>query len=178
MRTWASEKMIVAAILLIFPLCLAFAAISDLLTMTIPNRVSLILIVSFAVLAPLSGLALSAIGMHVLGAAVVFGICFALFALNVMGGGDAKLLSAAAIWFGYDPALLSFLTYVGVIGGLVTLAILLIRSQSNTILAIGLPIPNSLLLAKKVPYGIAIAIGGFLAFPSSPLFIAALESLK
>ena len=127
--------MIVAAILLVFPLCLAFAAISDLLTMTIPNRVSLILIISFAMLAPLSGLALPAIGMHALGAAIVFGICFALFALNVMGGGDAKLLSAAAIWFGYDPALLSFLTYVGVIGGLVTLAILLIRSQSNTILA-------------------------------------------
>ncbi|MGM4912660.1 A24 family peptidase [Rhizobium sp. 768_B6_N1_8] len=170
--------MIVAAILLVFPLCLAFAAISDLLTMTIPNRVSLILIISFAVLAPLSGLALPAIGMHALGAAIVFGICFALFALNVMGGGDAKLLSAAAIWFGYDPALLSFLVYVSVTGGLVTFAILLIRSQANTILAIGLPIPNSLLLANKIPYGIAIAIGGFLAFPSSPLFIAALESLK
>lgn len=170
--------MIVAAILLVFPLCLAFAAISDLLTMTIPNRVSLILIISFVVLAPLSGLALPAIGMHALGAAIVFGICFALFALNVMGGGDAKLLSAAAIWFGYDPELLSFLVYVSVIGGLVTSAILLIRSQANTILAIGLPVPNSLLLAKKIPYGIAIAIGGFLAFPSSPLFLAALESLK
>lgn len=170
--------MIVAAILLVFPLCLAFAAISDLLTMTIPNRVSLIMVISFAVLAPLSGLALPAIGMHVLGAAVVFGICFALFALNVMGGGDAKLLSAAALWFGYEPALLSFLACVSVIGGLVTLAILLIRSQSNTILAIGLPLPSSLLHAKKIPYGIAIAIGGFMAFPSSPLFIAALESLK
>ena len=44
--------MIVAAILLVFPLCLVFAAISDLLTMTIPNRVSLILMISFAVLAP------------------------------------------------------------------------------------------------------------------------------
>jgi len=170
--------MIVAAILLVFPLCLVFAAISDLLTMTIPNRVSLILMISFAVLAPLSGMALPAIGMHALGAAIVFCICFALFALNVMGGGDAKLLSAAAIWFGYDPALLSFLVYVSFIGGLVTLAILLIRSQANMILAIGLPIPNSLLLAKKIPYGVAIAIGGFVAFPSSPLFLAALESLK
>ena len=170
--------MVVAAILLVFPLCLAFAAISDLLTMTIPNRVSLIMVISFAVLAPLSEVALPAIGMHALGAAIVFGICFALFALNVMGGGDAKLLSAAALWFGCAPVLLTFLAYVSVIGGLVTLAILLIRSQSNTILAIGLPIPNSLLLAKKVPYGIAIAIGGFMAFPSSPLFLAALESLK
>jgi len=53
-----------------------------------------------------------------------------------------------------------------------------VRAQSNTILAIGLPVPNSVLLAKKIPYGIAIAIGGFMAFPSSPLFLAALESLK
>ncbi|MDU0308254.1 MULTISPECIES: A24 family peptidase [Rhizobium] len=151
---------------------------SDLLTMTIPNRVSLIMVISFAVLAPLGGVALPAIGMHALGAAIVFGICFALFALNVMGGGDAKLLSAAALWFSCEPVLLTFLAYVSAIGGLLTLAILLIRSQSNTILAIGLPIPNSLLLAKKVPYGIAIAIGGFMAFPSSPLFLAALESLK
>lgn len=170
--------MMVAALLLVFPLCLAFAAISDLLTMTIPNRVSLIMVGSFAVLAPLSGVALPAIGMHALGAVIVFGICFALFALNVMGGGDAKLLSATALWFGLNESLLFLMTDVAIIGGLITLLILLVRAQSNTILAIGLPVPNSLLLAKKIPYGIAIAIGGFMAFPSSPLFIAALESLK
>ncbi|WP_064693388.1 A24 family peptidase [Rhizobium aegyptiacum] len=170
--------MMVAAILLVFPLCLAFAAISDLLTMTIPNRVSLIMVISFAALAPLSGVALPAIGMHALGAVIVFGICFALFALNVMGGGDAKLLSATALWFGLNESLLFLMTDIAIIGGLITLFILLVRAQSNTILAIGLPVPNSLLLAKKIPYGIAIAIGGFMAFPSSPLFIAALESLK
>ena len=73
---------------------------------------------------------------------------------------------------------LRLIILVSFIGGLVTLAILLIRSQADMILAIGLPIPNSLLLAKKIPYGVAIAIGGFVAFPSSPLFLAALESLK
>ncbi|MBB3460963.1 prepilin peptidase [Rhizobium sp. BK377] len=170
--------MIAAAVFVILPLCLAIAAFSDLFTMTIPNRVSLILIASFAVIAPLSGLSWDVIGMHLAGAAIVFCVCFALFAVNVMGGGDAKLLSATALWFGFDQSLLFFVADVGLIGGVLTLLILMVRSQSNAILAIGLPIPNSLLLAKKIPYGIAIAIGGFLAFPSSPLFVAALESLK
>ena len=170
--------MIAAAIFVILPLCLAMAAFSDLFTMTIPNRVSLILIVSFLVLAPLSGVGWEMIGLHLAAATIIFCACFALFAFNVMGGGDAKLLSATALWFGLNESLTFLMVDVAVIGGLITLLILLVRAQSNTILAIGLPVPNSVLLAKKIPYGIAIAIGGFMAFPSSPLFIAALESLK
>ncbi|MBB4235281.1 A24 family peptidase [Rhizobium esperanzae] len=170
--------MIAAAVFLILPLCLAMAGFSDLFTMTIPNRISLILIASFVILAPLSGLGLGEIGMHLAAAAIVFTAGFALFAFNVMGGGDAKLLSATALWFGLNESLLFLMTDVAAIGGLITLLILLVRTQSNTILAIGLPVPNSVLLAKKIPYGIAIAIGGFMAFPASPLFLAALESLK
>ncbi|MBY3323591.1 A24 family peptidase [Rhizobium laguerreae] len=170
--------MIEAAVFLILPLCLAMAAFSDLFTMTIPNRISVILIASFLVLAPFSGLGLEMISMHLAGAAIVFSACFALFAFNVMGGGDAKLMSATALWFGLNESLLFLMTDIAMIGGLITLLILLVRAQSDTILAIGLPVPNSVLLAKKIPYGIAIAIGGFMAFPSSPLFLAALESLK
>ncbi len=165
--------MLEAAALFIFPLCMSIAAISDLLTMTIPNRVSLALAVSFFVLAPAFGLPLTEIAMHLAGAGAVFLACFALFALNVMGGGDAKLLAAAALWFGFDSSLVEFLVYIAFIGGVVTVLIVLIRSQSSTIMAIGLPVPGSLLVAKKIPYGIAIAIGGILAFPSSPLLIAA-----
>lgn len=171
-------SMIEAAVFLILPLCLAMAAFSDLFTMTIPNRISVILIASFLVLAPFSGLGLEMISMHLAGAAIVFSACFALFAFNVMGGGDAKLMSATALWFGLNESLLFLMTDIAMIGGLITLLILLVRAQSDTILAIGLPVPNSVLLAKKIPYGIAIAIGGFMAFPSSPLFLAALESLK
>lgn len=169
--------MLEAAIFLIFPLCLSVAALSDLFTMTIPNRVSLILIAAFVIVAPLLGMPLPVIGMHFAGAAIVFAACFALFALNIMGGGDAKLLTASALWFGYDQSLLSFLIYVAYIGGLVTIAILMLRAKSQTIHALGLPIPDSLLIAKKIPYGIAIGIGGFMAYPSSPLVEAALARL-
>jgi prepilin peptidase CpaA len=170
--------MVAAAIFVIFPLCLAMAACSDLLTMTIPNRISLILVLSFLIIAPLAALPLPAIAMHLAAAFIVFSACFALFSLNVVGGGDAKLLSAAAIWFGLNQSLLVFIIYVSFLGGILTLLILLIRARWNTILAMGLPVPNSIILAKKIPYGIAIAIGGFLAYPSSPLFVAALEGLK
>jgi prepilin peptidase CpaA len=170
--------MIAASVFVIFPLCLAIAAFSDLFTMTIPNRVSVILILSFFAIALFTGMPLAEIGNHAAGALAVFVVCFILFATNTMGGGDAKLLTAAALWFGLNPALVEFLAYVGILGGAATLVILIIRAQANTILAIGLPVPNSILMAKKIPYGIAIAMGGFLAFPSSPLFMTALQGLK
>ncbi|NTJ66617.1 peptidase [Agrobacterium rhizogenes] len=170
--------MLEASTLLIFPLCMSIAAISDLLTMTIPNRVSLALALAFLLLAPLFGLSLAEIGLHFAGAGAVFFACFALFALNVMGGGDAKLLAAAALWFGFDSSLVEFLVYVAFIGGVLTVFIVFLRSQANTILAIGLPLPNSLVIAKKIPYGIAIAIGGVMAFPSSPIFIAAMRGIS
>mgnify|MGYP000465152946 CR=1 FL=1 len=170
--------MIAAVVFVIFPLCLAIAAASDLLTMTIPNRVSLLMVASFLIIAPLAGLSFEVIAWSLLAALIVFVVCFVLFALNTMGGGDAKLLSATALWFGFTPSMLLFVSAVGIFGGVLTFGILLMRTQSNNILAMGLPLPDSLILAKKIPYGIAIAAGGFVAFPSSPIFISTLEALK
>lgn len=166
--------MIEAAIFVIFPLCLAIAAFSDLFTLTIPNRVSVILLGAFIVIGPLTGLSLQMIGMHLAAGLIVFAVCFALFAQNIMGGGDAKLLTASAVWFGLNFSLVEFLVYVSFLGGVLTMLILMLRSRESTILASGLPVPHLLFTAKKIPYGIAVALGGFLAYPSSPLMIAAL----
>lgn len=168
--------MIQAAILVIFPLCMAVAAFSDLFTMTIPNRVSVILLAAFVIVAPLAGLSLVDIGWHLLAGVAVFAVVFVLFALNTMGGGDAKVLTASAVWFGFNDSLIVYLGDVAVIGGALTLLILLIRSQRNLIAAVGLPIPRPLLQEKKIPYGIAIGIGGFIAFPASPLMQWVLHS--
>ena len=163
-----------AIIFVVFPLCLAVAACSDFLTMLIPNRVSAILLASFFVVAPLAGLGLTDIAMHAAAGLAVFSACFALFALNVMGGGDAKLLTASAVWFGMTLSLFEFLIYVSFIGGILTMGILALRAHTNTILASGLPVPAHLMTAKKVPYGVAIGIAAFMAYPSSPLMLAAL----
>lgn len=170
--------MSIAAAFVIFPFCLAFAAISDLLTMTIPNRASAILFGAFFLVGPFVGMGIGEIGMNAAAAVLVFAFCFCLFATNVMGGGDAKLLTASAVWFGLNASLATFIAYVGVFGGLLTLFILFLRRQENVILASGIPFPQLLLTAKKIPYGIAIALGGFAAYPSSPLMQAAFSQLS
>ncbi|OHV79042.1 prepilin peptidase [Rhizobium sp. LCM 4573] len=162
--------MIALAILFILPLGLALAALTDLFTMTIPNRIPAVLLASFLILAPLSGLPWPDIGMSLVAALIVFAACFGLFAVNVMGGGDAKLLTAAAAWFGFNQSLILFLVAVSLIGGLLTIAVLMIRSQSSSVLAMGIPLPASLTTAKKIPYGIAIAIAGFVTYDQSPIF--------
>lgn len=165
-----------AAIFVVFPLCLAVAALSDFFSMTIPNRVSAILLAGFMLVAPLAGLPLAQIGLHLLAGGIVFAVCFALFAIGVMGGGDAKLLTASAVWFGLTPSLVAYLVYVSFFGGVLTLAILALRGHASAIMASGLPLPNHLLTAKKVPYGIAIGAAAFIAYPSSPLMQAALAN--
>lgn len=150
---------------------LFYAAISDLLTMKIPNWLSILIAVLFIPAAILSGLSFAAVGVSLAAAAAVFLGCFALFAINVMGGGDAKLLTALALWFGLGPALIGFLVNVAFLGGLVTLLILVIRWKSRLVTDRGLPLPSSLTTAKKIPYGIAIAAGAIISLPQSPLLL-------
>src|SRR4051794_41969749 len=80
--------------LLLFPALMAFAASSDLLTMTISNRISLILIGGFFFLALWSGMPLDDIGMHVLAALAVLVVTFTFFARGWIGGGGPKLPAA------------------------------------------------------------------------------------
>lgn len=169
--------MIIASIFLVLPLCLAMAALTDLFAMTIPNRISVILLGSFIVVALTSGMDWQTFGLSVAAGLVVFIVCFLMFALNVMGGGDAKLLTSCAVWFGFNDSLTTFLIAVAFVGGILTLGILLLRSRSQEITAIGLPIPDSLLVAKKVPYGIAIAIAGLLTYPEAPIVQAAMRAV-
>ena len=162
---------------MIVPLCLAVAAISDLLTMTIPNRVPAILLGAFILVAPLAGLSLPMIGMHVAAGLIVFAVCFALFAMNVMGGGDAKLLTASAVWFGLNSSLMEFLVYVSFLGGILTLLILMMRKRRMQSLHPDFRFRICCSRPRKLPYGVAIGFGGFLAYPSSPLMVAALAHL-
>ena len=170
--------MVEAAIFVIFPMCLVLAALTDFLEMTIPNRIPVILLGAFFVVAPFVGFTLTGFGLHLLAGLIVFSVGFTLFAFNVMGGGDAKLLTAAAVWYGFSPSLLSFLVHVAYLGGILTILLLILRARSNSVLAMGLPLPHSLIGAKKVPYAIAIGLAGLMTYPQSPLVLAALESIR
>ncbi|WP_419907714.1 A24 family peptidase [Hoeflea sp.] len=165
--------MLQAAIMVIFPLCLAFAALTDTLTMTIPNRVSVILLLSFAVIAPLTGMSWFDYGQHFAAGLIVFVVCFGLFGIGVMGGGDAKLLTATSVWFGLNMQLLNYLTFVAVFGGLLTILLLMARSDRFAAFHFG-PVDHLLNSKVGVPYGIAIGAAALLCYPSSALMQYAL----
>jgi prepilin peptidase CpaA len=154
--------------LLLFPALMAFAASSDLLTMTISNRVSMILVGSFFVLAFWAGMPLYDIGMHVAAGFAVLVVTFTFFARGWIGGGDAKLAAATALWLGFDQ-LLNYLTIASLIGGVLTLMIMRFRLM---------PLPALLAnqeWAKRlhrmdagVPYGIALAIAALMVYSDTP----------
>jgi len=159
--------------LLLFPALMAFAASSDLLTMTISNRISLILVGGFFFLAVWSGMPLAEIGMHALAALAVLVVTFVFFARGWIGGGDAKLAAAIALWFGFEQ-LLNYLTLASLLGGVLTLLIMRFRLM---------PLPAVLAnqeWAKRlhrmdtgVPYGIALAIAALWVYADTPFMKSA-----
>ena len=154
--------------LLLFPALMSFAASSDLITMTISNRVSLILIAGFFVLAVMVGMPPAAIGMHVAASAAVLVVSFLFFARGWIGGGDAKLAAATAMWLGFDQ-LPNYVIVASLLGGILTIAILRFRMM---------PLPSALAgqeWAKRlhrmdtgIPYGIALALAALMIYPDTP----------
>jgi prepilin peptidase CpaA len=151
--------------LLLFPALMAFAAFSDLFTMTISNRVSLLLVVGFFVMAFLVGMGGADMLSHIGAALVVLGVTFAFFAYGWIGGGDAKLAAATALWLGFDP-LMSYLIYASIFGGVLTFAIIRYRLMQLPALLQGQDWAIRLHRADAgVPYGIALAGGALAVYP-------------
>ena len=105
--------------------------------------------------------------MHLAAATVVLVVAFAFFSQGWIGGGDAKLAAATALWFGFDH-LLDYLIYASLFGGALTLAILQFRK-----------IPLPAVLARQtwilrlhetdggIPYGIALAAAALAVYPKT-----------
>jgi prepilin peptidase CpaA len=154
--------------LLLFPAMMAFAASSDLLTMTIPNRVSLIMLGGFVLLAVTTGMSLEQFAIHVGAGLLVLAIAFAFFARGWIGGGDAKLAAATALWFGFEH-LMEYLVYGSIFGGVLTLLLLQYRALPLPGILIGRTWAERLHEPKGgVPYGIALAAAAMVVYPSTP----------
>jgi prepilin peptidase CpaA len=157
-----------AGLLIVFPFLMAYAASSDLLTMLIPNWVSLALVAAFAVAA--SGLSWSEIGLHVGAAALTLVVTFTLFAFGVIGGGDAKLAAATTLWFGIGN-MVDYLLVASVLGGALTLALLALREHPLPSPLARLPFALHLHDQKTgIPYGIALAAAGLVVVPDTALW--------
>ena len=159
--------LIEAITLLLFPAMMAFAASSDLLTMTISNRVTLALLAGFFVLAFVTGMNQHELLSHIGAGFAVLVVTFIFFARGWIGGGDAKLAAVTALWFGFDQ-LLNYALYASLLGGVLTLAMIRFRL---------LPLPRFLAgqewlrrlhqLDAGVPYGIALAAAALLIYPDT-----------
>lgn len=136
---------------------LVVAAVIDVKTFTISNRLN----GGVALAAPLYwwsiGLPLwpdAAIQVAV--AAGVFLLLALAFQIGMMGGGDVKLAAALALWFS-PVSTVKFLVFMSIAGGVLTLIVLIAHKKFPgwQVDADGRPRSK-----PRVPYGVAIAVGG------------------
>src|SRR5687767_7873577 len=163
--------MIVTTIsLLVFPLLMALAASSDLLTMRISNRLVAVLVLAFFVLSLAAQLPLEQIATHVGVAAIVLAMGVAFFSFGWIGGGDAKLAAATTLWIGVG-VMLPYLIYSALLGGVLTLILLSLRRWPLPVFLVGIQWIERLHDRKSgVPYGIALAVAGILVYHNTAIF--------
>ena len=126
---------------------LVFAAVVDVRTFTISNRLN----ATVALLAPLYWVSISlspwpGVAMQIGAALIVFILLAAAFYAGMMGGGDVKLAAALALWFP-PPATVKFLVLMSLAGGVLTLLVVALHRLKR---GEGRP---------EIPYGVAIAFG-------------------
>ena len=158
--------------LVVFPSLMVFAALSDLFTMTISNRVSIALVVVFLPFAFFAGLSPAEIGLHVACGLGVLVLTFTMFAMGWVGGGDAKLAAATALWVGWNHVA-DYGLNAAMIGGALTLMILYARKLPLPAWAMNVAWIERLHDRQTgIPYGIALAIAGLLIYPETGIWTA------
>jgi prepilin peptidase CpaA len=144
----------------------------DVRSFTIPNWVPGALIAGWVVAAPFLGLGWMDAGLSFLTGLGVLLLGMALWAPGWLGGGDVKLIAAGALWFGWPDALM-FILFCAASGGVLALALMVLRRLSPA-----LPVSSdwigrtALAQGAPAPYAVAIASGALILLPQSALFAA------
>lgn len=153
-------------ILLFFPFLMAYAAFSDLFSMTISNKISLYLLGGFAFFAWYIGMEWNTLINHLTIFGIVFAVGFTAFAFNLAGGGDIKLLACTSLWLGGET--IPYIIYSSFFGA--ALAIILLKFRAKILS----PRLYNIEWIKRLhqdgfgmPYGVALAAGAMVVFPSS-----------
>ena len=151
---------ITAMIAVLAYVALAFTAgISDILTLSIPNRYSAAIVLLYPSYVISTGQPVDWSSALLL-ALIALSLGFALFVGGLWGGGDAKFLGAVALWAGPDGFLeLVFTTALagGVISVFILLQYYLPHAIASGFFRYRAALPR--LRAQPVPYGVAISIG-------------------
>jgi prepilin peptidase CpaA len=150
----------------IFVLLILWAMWSDLTSLTIPDSVSIGLVLGFLLAGFLAGAPWLLLAKHLGVGVAMFAIGAALFFLGAFGGGDVKMLAAVSVWAGW-PGVLPLSIRVAFLGGLLAILILAFRR---------IPLPSGLRhiawierLHRRdggIPYGLAIGVGALLLLPN------------
>lgn len=153
-------------VILGFAALLLIAAGHDVATMKIPNWISIALVVTFPLAALAGGFAWPQLGAHVAFGVAAFVVVLIMFQLNLMGGGDAKLIAASSVWLGLAAAP-AFIVWTTLAGGVLALVALAAR-RAFAPSADGPAFLNRLLSRERgIPYGVAICVGALAALPVS-----------
>lgn len=151
----------------LLPFLVVAAGASDFLTLRIPNWLNAVIALAFFPMAVMTGMPGETMLWHGIAALAVLAGGFALFSLGLIGGGDAKLLAAAGLWFGW-PALAPFLVFTALAGGVLAIVMKVWQmiQVERDMREVGW-MKRWLSFKADLPYGIAIAVGGILAFPGT-----------
>jgi prepilin peptidase CpaA len=153
----------------LLPILLIVAALGDVVALRIPNWLTALTALLFFPMAWLTGMPLNEFGMHMLAGVILFVAGFVFFQFGLFGGGDAKLMAAVGLWFGTSQTL-PFLVATALAGGVLAMVvggwsmILMsweIHGSGESFGSFGKRLRE---LKPNVPYGMAFAIGGILAF--------------
>jgi prepilin peptidase CpaA len=159
----------------LFTVLLVIGCVTDLKSRKIPNELVVTMLVTgwlFALYAPDI---VRALGMSVAGTAVGFAIWIAFYLAGAIGAGDVKFFAAAGAWLGpaatWRAALIAALA-----GGVLALALLLLEKRlgdvvrraalavvSGSVAGISDRLPTAGSRHRSLPYGVALAIGAFVA---------------
>jgi len=145
-----------------FGALLLAASVFDVLRLRIPNPIPLGLLALFAVELLLRTSPAAPVD-HLMAMGLALVILLPLFALDMLGGGDVKLLAVVALWLGMTK-LAPLLILVGVVGAIFALLWLALRWLVRT----GLPgrsLPMSLQARAPLPFALPIALVAMLLLP-------------
>jgi prepilin peptidase CpaA len=155
----------------ILPSLMILAAMTDVTTYRIPNWLTGLTAVLFFPMAFLTGMPLMEFGWHLLAGVILFVVGYGLFTLRVFGGGDAKLMAAAGLWFGTGEVM-TFLLMTSIAGGVLALSYAawsaISKNWGNNAATLDAVVGKKLKKAgPKLPYGFALCVGAILAFPNT-----------
>jgi prepilin peptidase CpaA len=161
-------------LLVVLPVLCMYSCFSDMFAMRISNRVCLAILVLFGVFVIASGMPMAVAGWHLLAGLVVLLVSFSLFATGWIGGGDAKLVAAIAVWTGFGQ-LIDYLAVSSLLGGALTLALLMARSYPLPAFAVRQAWISRLHDRETgVPYGMSLGVTAVLILPFSSVWQYAL----